>query len=260
MVTPALLQDPKNYELAEFLGSMPAAYALAFSHDECAEHAEIVQRRQDRPVHVERWRTLDNQICILCVVAEDEPRLLSLICRVLVELQLEVVSAQIYSRETTQGIKEAVDFFWVRGQSAAELRQVSPNEVSTLERMLGQQLSQSSLTSGIRPAQREFDPIPGARAFFDSTDDDTSHLLTVESRDYPGLLLTITETLHDEHLEIVASDVTTQGSLARDRFLVRDLQGEKLGRSRLDKIRHSVVNAVRRATFRFVSASEPGQK
>src|SRR5688572_18721579 len=103
MSSMAKLTEPSSPGVAEFLGSMPASYALAFSLAEIEEHADIVARRRGRPVHLERCGTFADKTTLVCVVADDRTGLLSLICHVLVGLHLEVVSAQIYSRLTPNG-------------------------------------------------------------------------------------------------------------------------------------------------------------
>lgn len=245
--------------VAEFMGSMPASYALAFSLAEIQEHTEIVLRRQGRPVHVERCGTFADKITVVCVVADDRAGLLSLICQVLVGLHLEVVSAQIYSRVAPNGVEEAVDFFWVRAQSERETRAITPSEVSALERKLGEALTNNAALHAHRPGATAaieplatLDPIPAPRAFFDAAQlREGRQLLVVESRDFPGLLLTITRTLHEANLDVVTSEVVTQGWLARDRFLLRDRSGAIPSKERLAHVRAAVLEAVRSALSRY---------
>jgi UTP:GlnB (protein PII) uridylyltransferase len=236
------------------MGSMPASYALAFSLAEIQQHAEIVIRRRGRPVHVERCATFADKTTAVCVVADDRAGLLSLICHALVGLHLEVVSAQIYSRVTPSGTVEAVDFFWLRAQADGESRAITPEEVAALERKLGQALTHNAAlahTPEIEPLPT-LDPIPAPRAFFDPVQlREGVLLLVVESRDFPGLLLTITRTLHEARLDVVSSEVVTQGSLARDRFFLKDLAGSGPTTERLAQVRAAVLEAVRSALSRF---------
>lgn len=250
---------PATPGVAEFMGSMPASYTLAFSQVEIDEHAGIVARRRGRPVHVERCPSISENATVICVVADDRAGLLSVICQVLVGLHIEVVSAQIYSRETLSGTVEAVDFFWVRAQSNGASRLVTPSEVSELERKLGEALSQN-LTRAEALAAADMvvslDPIPAPRAFFDRAELQAGkYVLVVESRDYPGLLLTITKTLHHEKLAVLSSEVITQGWLARDRFQLRDLLHQTPTRQRLAQVRGSVLSAVRLGLTRHLEPS-----
>ena len=251
----AKLTEPSGPGVAEFMGSMPASYALAFSLAEIEAHAEIVARRRGRPVHVERCGTFANRTTAVCVVADDRAGLLSLICHVLVGLHLEVVSAQIYSRVTPSGAEEAIDFFWVRAQSERTSRAITPQEIGAFERKLGEALTNKGAALGAAPEiepQPTLDPIPAPRAFFDPAQlREGRYLLVVESRDFPGLLLTITRTLHEEHLDVVASEVVTQGWLARDRFLLKDRAEPLPTPERLAYVRAVVLEAVRSALSRF---------
>lgn len=254
MATVAKSTKPPSPGVAELMGSMPASYALAFSLAEIERHAEIVARRRGRPVHVERCATFADKTSAVCVVADDRAGLLSLICHALVGLHLEVVSAQIYSRVTPSGADEAVDFFWVRAQSDGASRTVTPPDVAALERRLGEALTSNvalACTPELEP-RATLDPIPAPRAFFDPAQlREGRLLLVVESRDFPGLLLTITKTLHDARLDVAASEVVTQGWLARDRFLLKDLAEPVQTAERLASIRAAVLEAVRSALSRF---------
>lgn len=246
--------QPPSPVVAEFMGSMPASYALAFSLAEIQQHAEIVIRRRGRPVHVERCATFADKTTAVCVVADDRAGLLSLICHALVGLHLEVVSAQIYSRVTPSGTDEAVDFFWVRSQSDSETRAITPQEVAALERKLGEALtSNAALASAPEIEPRPtLDPIPAPRAFFDPVQlREGRLLLVVESRDFPGLLLTITRTLHEAQLDVISSEVVTQGWLARDRFFLKDLAASVPTTERLAHVRAAVLEAVRSALSRY---------
>lgn len=238
------------------MGSMPASYMLAFSLPEIEEHAQIVARRRGRPVHVERCRNISENTTVICIAADDRAGLLSLICQVLVGLHIEVVSAQIYSRETPGGSIEAVDFFWVRAQSDRAARLITPGEVSALERKLGEALTNNLIRPESMPPTEtvsSLDPIPAPRAFFEQTELGAGkYVLVVESRDFPGLLLTITKTLHHERLAVLSSEVVTQGWLARDRFQLKDLQDAAPTQKRLAQIRSSVLSAVRRGLTRHL--------
>lgn len=255
MTSVVSLTKPSNPPVAEFMGSMPASYALAFSLAEIEEHSEIVARRRGRPVHVERCGTFADKTTVVCVVADDRAGLLSLICQVLVALHLEVVSAQIYSRVSPNGVEEAIDFFWVRARSEHQSRPITPAEVAALERKLGEALTSNARALDVSPhlgSQPTLDPIPAPRAFFDPTElREGRHLLVVESRDFPGLLMTITKTLHEANFDVVASEVVTQGWLARDRFLLKDLAQAAPTAERLKLVRAAVLEAVRSALSRF---------
>lgn len=93
---------------------MPETYASVFDAVAIRDHAQIVARRRRTPVHVELWRTLDDGIDVLCVVASDRPGLLSFVAASFAKHNLSIEGAQIYTRQIPDAAAEAVDFFWVR--------------------------------------------------------------------------------------------------------------------------------------------------
>jgi len=66
-----------------------------------------------------------------------------------------------------------------------------------------------------------------------------------KARDYPGLLLTITRTLHAQGVVIAASSIQTEGNIARDSFELEDPNGKSFSPERLASIRQAVIVAVR---------------
>ncbi len=231
-------------KLEEFLSTMPAAYALAFSEKDVAEHAHIVARRRDQPIYLELWKAGEQAVSVVCVVADDKKGFLSAVCAAFVQHRVLVQSAQIYTRERGDGTKEAVDFFWVRVHGTDDepdarlLTEVRETLIEQARRIDAQG------TPSLVPAP--LDPIPAVRAFFD-TDElaQGRHVLIVEAPDYPGLLLTIARTLLIEGMEILESKVRTEAWRARDSFLICDSLGAPLGPERLASARKAVVSAVR---------------
>jgi UTP:GlnB (protein PII) uridylyltransferase len=74
-----------------------------------------------------------------------------------------------------------------------------------------------------------------------------SDVLVVESTDRRGLLLSITLAVFQEGLSIIASDVTTMEGMARDEFLITELDGTKLSEDRRRQIVERVQKKLRRA-------------
>src|SRR5688572_27057886 len=119
-----------------FLRSMPPGYASVYSRDEVAEHAAIVARRGNRPALAERWRSLDQGGAIVCVVADDQPGFLSIVSAALHLHELDVTTAQIYSRLRSDGVVEAVDFFWLRALVGGAERPIQEEEIAGVSRLL----------------------------------------------------------------------------------------------------------------------------
>lgn len=235
-----------------FLGSMPESYRNVYSPAETEEHAAICARRGRHPAHVELWRSLPAGGAILCVVADDHPGLLSIVSAALHLHELDVTTAQIYCRQCPDSVPEAVDFFWVRAIDARSGQRIEADEIASVGRLLGDLVVRQACPDPIlspRQAAGHFDTMPLARAFFETQSlRGGKYVLVVEALDYPGLLLRVARTLHGQGLDIVASDIRTEGPRVRDRFTVRDTQGERLTPDRLAAIRAAVVEAVRNGT------------
>jgi [protein-PII] uridylyltransferase len=232
-----------------FADSMPAAYREAFTPEQVREHAAISGRRGDRVSHLELWRRFSDGLLVLLVIADDRAGLLSNICRVFVAHDLEVLSAQIYCRSRRELPPEAFDLFWVRPRvtHGAGAR----FDESALE------LLAADLDSALYVAARSTLPPPGAaahffgastppRVFFNSSSlRHGKYVLVVEVLDCPGLLLTISLALHRAGVQILTSDVRTEGGLARDCFELANPSGLPFTSDRLALIRQAVVEAVR---------------
>ena len=225
---------------AAFLESMPAVYREAFTSEQIREHAAISARRGECASHLELWRVFSDGLYVFCVVADDRPGLLSNICRVLVAHELEVLSAQIHCRARRGKAAEAFDLFWVRPQ--AQRKGGATLEPSAVEALA------ADVESALYVAARSTLPPPGTRPRFVGASTPPrvffnasalrrgSYVLIVEALDCPGLLLSISLALHRERVHILASDVRTEGGLARDCFEVASPSGAPFSSERLAEI------------------------
>jgi UTP:GlnB (protein PII) uridylyltransferase len=236
-------------QVDDFRRSMPEAYRRVYASDEISEHAAIAARRGLLPAHVELWRPLPAGGAVLCVVADDHPGFLSTVSAVLYLHELDVATAQIYCRSRADGVSEAVDFFWVRPAIHGNLQRIVPDEIASVRRVLGELVVRQACPDPIRTRRRvpaQADAVPLARVFFETLPlRQGSYVLVVEALDFPGLLLCVARALHRQNLDILASDIRTEGSRVHDRFTVADTLGEPLAPERLAAIRAGVVAALR---------------
>jgi UTP:GlnB (protein PII) uridylyltransferase len=238
----------------EFRRTMPAAYAHVYADEEVGEHAGIVARRGLQPVHVELWRPLPAGGAVLCVVADDHPGFLSTVSAVLYLHELDVATAQIYCRARPDAVSEAVDFFWVRPTNRTTPHRIEPDEVASIKRVLGELVVRQACPDPITPPRRvpEPDTTMLVRVFFETAPlRKGSYVLVVESLDFPGLLMSVARALHRQHLDILASDIRTEGTRVHDRFVVDDALGDPLPPERLAQIRAAVVAALREGMAEF---------
>ncbi|MDP9001285.1 MAG: hypothetical protein M3O46_14380 [Myxococcota bacterium] len=226
---------------------MPQHYRQAFDVVAAGEHASIVDRRAEAPVHAEVWRRLPNGGVVICVVADDRPGLLSLISASLAVEKMDVTAAQAYTRAVRAGGKrEAVDFLWLRsgGGSAAP---IADNDASTvagiLHGLVTGQVALESVLRRVRP--RPSSPPPGApRVTFAKTLDGSQAVLTIATSDRPGLLLGITLALFRTGVQIIASEATTKNGGVTDRFTIAEQDGSPLSPERCSAVEAGVVAAI----------------
>jgi UTP:GlnB (protein PII) uridylyltransferase len=206
---------------AQFIASMPAAYAQAFDDADAGEHARIVNTRGSSIAQVEVWRMLPQGVAILCVVADDRPGLVALVSAAFLAHALDVRSAQIYCRNTG-GRVEAVDFFWLRNVTSGTPLDTARLEACarTIRELLGAE------TDGPDVLGHATGGDDGARVSYtqDSTALDRFEVV-LEARDFPGLLHTVARLLHQHGLEVVRCEIRTEEGIARDRFWVTSFNG-----------------------------------
>jgi [protein-PII] uridylyltransferase len=226
-----------------FLASMPVRYRTLFDSTSAREHAAIVERRGDSPVHAELWKRLPRGRAVACVVAADRPGLLSCIAASLVVHGLDVEAAQAFTRETTG---EAIDLFWLRRDAAlpSPVLEADIDRVSAqLRELVTGRTTIDALTSRMR-ARPAATSGTGTHVRFEETDDGGVAVLTVETFDRPGLLLGVTRALHRARVQIIASEATTDRGRVVDRFSIVELDGAPLRASRRGLLQMEVLGAI----------------
>jgi len=207
----------------QFIASMPPAYSQAFDVADAAEHARIAAARGNAVAEVAVWRMLPQGVAILCIVAEDRPGLVALVSSAFLAHALDVRSAQIYCRTADDGLVEAVDFFWLRNVSAGAPLELSQLEACarTIRELVGAEAEGAVLPEQAKLADAgarvEYAPDPTAAERFE---------VSLESRDFPGLLHTVARLLHQHGLEVVRCEIRTEEGIARDRFWVTCFNGQ----------------------------------
>ena len=170
-------------------------------------------------------------------------------------LNLDVTSAQIFCRNTPNGV-EAVDFFWLRRARPSRLPQhIDDSEIASVSRMLDELVGEEAHARqlAVREHERVSPELPvRPRVFYDTRALRRGDvILNVVTPDRPGLLLAITLSFVQQGLEIVASELRTDQGVASDRFTLRDASGAELSPSRLAEIQRQIIAALK-------SEAEPG--
>jgi [protein-PII] uridylyltransferase len=233
----AARRDPSS----TFLASMPPRYRELFDGAAAREHAAIVERRGDSPVHAELWKRLPRGRAVVCVVAADRPGLLSFIAASLVVHGMDVEAAQAFTRETTG---EAVDLFWLR-RDATLASPVLEADIARVSALLRDLVSGRTTIDEITARTRPEPPADAAtRVTFEETEDGGVSVLTVETFDRPGLLLSVTRALYRARVQIIASEATSDGGHVVDRFSIVELDGAPLRANRRGLLQVEVLAAI----------------
>lgn len=226
---------------------MPERYRSAFDSNAAHQHAAIVGRRSGAVAHVEIWKRLAGGVAVLCIVADDRPGLLSLVSAALVACEMDVVSAQIYTRSNPQrGKAEAVDLLWVQRKSHVA-RPVLPPDATHIAEILHELISgRTTIESVVKRARPSPRPTAGTstRVTFDENHDEELAVLTVETSDRPGLLLAISQALFRAQVQIIASDATSIKGQVVDRFTIVEFDGNPIRAARRGLVQMAVLSAI----------------
>jgi len=225
---------------AQFITSMPAAYTRAFDEADAEEHARIVLSRGSDAARVVTWRSLPQGVAILCVVTDDRPGLVALVSSAFLAHALDVHAAQIYCRNCPDGRLEAVDFFWLKNAAGPV-----PLDASRLEacgRTILELLAAGSDPARAAPVSSKKGALARLEYVKDAATPDAWDV-SLEARDFPGLLHTVARLLHQHGLEVVRCEIRTEEGVARDRFIVTSFTGASAERS-LEGFRTALLGVI----------------
>jgi len=258
------LMDEHAHSAAAFAQSMPERYREAFDAKAIEQHAAIVARRDGRPVCIEELQRVSEREVVLCIIADDQAGLLSLISASLVAHGLDIVTVKAYTRANPATRRaEAVDFVRVKRSSTSGSASLA-NDLSRVRDSLAALVTGSATVESILrkqlPSSRRAAPSVTTRVAFEDRLDGDLARLTVETVDRPGLLLTISRALFRAGVRIVDSDAATHAGGVLDRFAVVERDGTPLGRARRLAIQAEVLSAIEslaRTTSRRSSTVPP---
>lgn len=226
---------------------MPDSYRRNFDHRASDAHLTVSSARGERLARVGTFPS-PKPGTALCVTAEDRPGLLATISAALVLCRLDVIEAEAYTRRRAGLPDEAVDVFWVRHE-LPERRDdaITPEDVLTLESTV------VGLLEGKLDRNRLSDPdarrpsTPGAVETvvrFIEDREGAFATLEVETGDRSGLLLSLAQALFNLRVQIISSQVKTNGTRVFDRFSIVELDGSPITTGRRLEIQVAVLTAV----------------
>ncbi len=229
----------------EFRASLPAAYRDRYEDAEVRAHVATALARGSSRAQVGVCPAPPDALG-LCVVAEDSPGVFSNITAALRLQDLDIVSAEAYTRRRADGAPEVVDVFRLRLPSQPQRGQ-APGDVAAAVRE-----TLSGLLSGqIDPTQAlplsaagGADETVATRVRFIEGEDGALSTLEVETGDRAGLLLSLAQALTKQSVAIVRSEVRTFDRRVLDRFTLRDAVGEPISEAHRLQVQVAVLGAI----------------
>lgn len=231
------------FDLQQFRESLPETYRARFRADQIAAHAAIAASRGDASARVGAFPWHELGPAALCVVASDRAGLLATISAALVIADLDVVDAEAYTRRVGDA-REAVDLFWVRSKESS-IKPIDPPQIERLNQLLND-LIDDNLTEADFSARRPPEEVELGTTTVRFLEGDSGAITTleVETTDRSGLLLALARALYTAGVQIVGSEVRTQGTRVSDRFEITELDGSSISESRRLAIQVAVLGAV----------------
>ncbi len=202
-------------------------YLATSSLQRMAEHIRLIARLEQSPVATELFHHPDLGSSELVVVTRDVPGLFSLIAGTLAAHGINIISAQIHTRE--DGI--AIDTFQVNDPSSeavtAPLRWTRAR--AALRAVLTGEASVHDLLEQRQHAGREAQrPAGPPKISVDNRLSDAYTVVEVKCPDRVGLLYLITRTLSALGLDIASARIATEIDQALDTFYVHDGVGARV--------------------------------
>lgn len=225
---------------------MPESYRKNFDGRASSAHARIAAGRSSSLVSIGLFPS-NRPGTALCVVAEDRPGLLATISAALVLCGLDVIEAEAYTRRIAGRHDEAVDVFWVRHEdpsderlrlSHEEILQLCQTLIGLIEGRLDRKRADPSNRATATPAAKE------TVVRFIEGEDGTFATLEVETFDRSGLLLSLSQALFSQRVQIVGSQVKTRGGRVYDRFHIVELDNKPISPARRLEIQVAILSAI----------------
>lgn len=232
-----------------FVDSLPTSYRERYRPDVVAAHARTAEARGNALATAGLFQTEQHGLSGLCIVANDQPGLLSTITAAIVLGGFDVVDAETYSRHRGADELEAVDLFWLRRADANRRDEpLTEREVehirSTIVAQLVGEVDAEALT---RTASAETAPRrtpQNTRVRFIEDQSGALCTLEVETGDRSGLLLALSRALFSQRVQIVQSQIRTRGDRVFDRFSLLEFDSSPISEGRRLEIQVAVLSAI----------------
>jgi [protein-PII] uridylyltransferase len=256
-VVPSTIRAAQRFELSSvppsedflrsFAASLPESYRNNFDASAVAAHARVARERESAPANIGAFFSNRVPGAAICVVADDRPGLLATISAALVLCGLDVIEAEAYTRRIAGKHDEAVDIFWVRHEDPGdnrlrlahdEILQLCQTLIGLIEGKLDRRKPDAASRAAATPAAKE------TVVRFIEGEDGTFATLEVETFDRSGLLLSLSQALFGQRVQIVGSQVKTRGGRVFDRFHIVEFDNKPISPARRLEIQVAILSAI----------------
>jgi [protein-PII] uridylyltransferase len=227
---------------------MPQRYTAVNSPESILAHAKLVSRQLESGEAASVMLVPERRhgAVEVGIVAPDRVGLLAAIAAALAASRLNVHGAQIYSCELTseEDGRLAVDLFWVHHSGG---NNAVAGAVAKLERCLRAILSgdesAAALASRRRDGRRSVaGPQVQTKVIIDNRASPEHTVVEVLTRDRPGLLFELSNTIFEQGLSIAVAKIATEGTRAADVFYVSERDGKKVTvGERMEALRNALL-------------------
>lgn len=241
----SMVPDPvEAVKISEWTEKLSFRYLLSQNPEDILRHYGMEKELVNLSVCL-RAQPAEEDMWQITVVTKDRPGLFALITGVLWARGLNILSADIYTREP--GV--ACDILLVERIPDP----LHPDELwNKVEADLKRALADSSYLAEIladkrKPSVLQPKPVPRKddKVLVDEDASDFYTIIEVYTWDRPGVLHTITNTLYELGLTIQLAKISTPGAQVADVFYVTDLSGEKLMNFDMhEKIRENLLGCL----------------
>jgi [protein-PII] uridylyltransferase len=223
--------------MANWFGTLSFRYVLSQAPQAIFQHY-LMEQQLEQSVVVLKAEPSEGEMWQLTVATRDRPGLFSIITGVLWAYGLNILSADIFTRQS--GIAMDVllvecvpDLLHVRElweKVQADLGRVFGGDAAHFDQLLAGRRGPSLLMRKSVPRKED-------RVLINEDASDFYTVVEVYTWDRPGLLHTISKVLYEADVSIQLAKISTPGAQVADVFYVTDLHGNKL----LDPNLHAVL-------------------
>lgn len=252
--------DEVQNQLEAFRASLPEAYSKRYSKQEVASHCATSMARAvaegspaawvgvaDLPAAQQKLSESNPGLLGLCIVGADRPGLFSSIAAALRLRNLDIISAETYTRHPGDQPAEVVDIFCLRQSTEAlgEKRWPADTAAAVCHTLLGLLSGKLDPHQSLPPSRRGPPPeVMDTIVRFLEGETGSLSTLEVETGDRAGLLLALAEALARQEVSIVDSEVVTLDNRVRDRFTLGGARGRPIDEAQRLNIQVAVLGAI----------------